>query len=95
MPLLSNSVIQFNNPLQLATTTFLGETNETTVGWVRQKTRMLVASYNLTEFTSHGLFLSMEPLFSSGAGSPLQQRDAHPNAAKWQIITTNLIFRIS
>lgn len=91
----SNPVLKYYDPLQLATTTIWGETNEATIGWLRQAeikhSRVAMAAFVGYIVQSNGVHfpwpLSFDGTpFPSDAGSPPEQWDALPDAAKWQII---------
>jgi hypothetical protein len=91
----SNPVLKYYDPLQLASTTIWGETNEATIGFLRQAEvkhgRVAMAAFVGYIVQSNGVFfpwpLSFDGTpFPGAAGSPPEQWDALPDAAKWQII---------
>jgi len=91
----SNPVLKYYDPLQLASTTIWGETNEATIGFLRQSEikhgRVAMAAFVGYIVQSNGISFPW-PISTDGtpfpgaAGSPPEQWDALPVAAKWQII---------
>lgn len=91
----SNPVLKYYDPLQLASTTIWGETNEATIGFLRHSEikhgRVAMAAFVGYIVQSNGIGFPW-PIstdgtpFPIGAGSPPEQWDALPDAAKWQII---------
>mmetsp|Transcript_15350 Transcript_15350/g.18678 ORF Transcript_15350/g.18678 Transcript_15350/m.18678 type:complete len:243 (-) Transcript_15350:222-950(-) len=91
----SNPVLKYYDPLQLASTTIWGETNEATIGFLRHSEikhgRVAMAAFVGYIVQSNGVHFPW-PIsfdgspFPSEAGSPPEQWDALPEAAKWQII---------
>mmetsp|Transcript_13970 Transcript_13970/g.39764 ORF Transcript_13970/g.39764 Transcript_13970/m.39764 type:complete len:242 (+) Transcript_13970:343-1068(+) len=91
----SNPVLKYYDPLELATTTIWGESNEATIGFLRQSEikhgRVAMAAFVGYIVQSNGIHWPW-PMTSEGtpfpfdAGSPPEQWDALPDAAKWQII---------
>lgn len=91
----SNPVLKYYDPLQLASTTIWGETNEATIGFLRHSEikhgRVAMAAFVGYIVQSNGISfpwpLSFDGTpFPGAAGSPPEQWDALPDAAKWQII---------
>lgn len=91
----SNPVLKYYDPLQLASTTIWGETNEATIGFLRHSEikhgRVAMAAFVGYIVQSNGICfpwpLSFDGTpFPGAAGSPPEQWDALPDAAKWQII---------
>eukprot|EP00553_Chaetoceros_curvisetus_P000147 CAMPEP_0204625986 /NCGR_PEP_ID=MMETSP0717-20131115/11568_1 /ASSEMBLY_ACC=CAM_ASM_000666 /TAXON_ID=230516 /ORGANISM="Chaetoceros curvisetus" /LENGTH=239 /DNA_ID=CAMNT_0051641783 /DNA_START=190 /DNA_END=909 /DNA_ORIENTATION=- len=91
----SNPVLKYYDPLQLASTTIWGETNEATIGFLRQAEvkhgRVAMAAFVGYIVQSNGIHFPF-PISTDGtpypyaAGSPPEQWDALSDAAKWQII---------
>lgn len=91
----SNPVLKYYDPLQLASTTIWGESNEATIGFLRQAEvkhgRVAMAAFVGYIVQSNGIHFPW-PIstdgtpFPSDAGSPPEQWDALSDAAKWQII---------
>lgn len=91
----SNPVLKYYDPLQLGTTTIWGETNEATIGWLRQAEikhgRVAMAAFVGYIVQSNGLHFPW-PISTDGtpfpydAGSPPEQWDALSDSAKWQIL---------
>jgi hypothetical protein len=91
----SNPVLKYYDPLQLATTTIWGETNEATIGFLRQAEvkhgRVAMAAFVGYIVQSNGIHFPF-PISTDGtpypfaAGSPPEQWDALSTAAKAQII---------
>lgn len=91
----SNPVLKYYDPLQLASTTIWGETNEATIGFLRQAEikhgRVAMAAFVGYIVQSNGIHFPWPTSFDgspfpSDAGSPPEQWDALSDAAKWQII---------
>lgn len=91
----SNPVLKYYDPLQLATTTIWGESNEATIGFLRQAEikhgRVAMAAFVGYIVQSNGIHFPWPTSFDgtpfpSDAGSPPEQWDALSDAAKWQII---------
>jgi len=91
----ANPVLKYYDPLQLASTTIGGETNEATIGFLRhaeiKHSRVAMAAFVGYIAQSNGAHfpwpISFDGTpFPSDAGSPPEQWDALPVAAKWQII---------
>jgi hypothetical protein len=91
----SNPVLKYYDPLQLGSTTIWGETNEATIGFLRHSEikhgRVAMAAFVGYIVQSIGIHfpwpLSFDGTpFPADAGSPPEQWDALPDAAKWQII---------
>lgn len=91
----SNPVLKFYDPLQLSTTSIWGETNEATIGFLRQAEvkhgRVAMAAFVGYIVQSNGIHFPWPTSFSGepfpyAAGSPPEQWDALSDAAKWQII---------
>lgn len=88
-------LFQYYDPLELATTTIWGQSNEASIGFLRQAEikhgRVAMAAFVGYIVQSNGIHwpwpmtFAGEP-FPSDAGSPPEQWDALPDAAKWQII---------
>mmetsp|Transcript_33081 Transcript_33081/g.48943 ORF Transcript_33081/g.48943 Transcript_33081/m.48943 type:complete len:244 (-) Transcript_33081:117-848(-) len=91
----SNPVLKYYDPLELASTTIWGESNEATIAFLRHSEikhgRVAMAAFVGYIVQSNGAHFPW-PIsfdgspFPSGAGSPPEQWDALPAAAKWQII---------
>mmetsp|Transcript_13107 Transcript_13107/g.16590 ORF Transcript_13107/g.16590 Transcript_13107/m.16590 type:complete len:243 (+) Transcript_13107:118-846(+) len=91
----SNPILKYYDPLQLASTTIWGETNEATIGFLRQSEikhgRVAMAAFVGYIVQSNGIAFPWPTSFDgtpfpSAAGSPPEQWDALSDAAKWQII---------
>lgn len=91
----SNPVLKYYDPLNLATTTIWGNDNEATIGFLRHSEikhgRVAMAAFVGYIVQSNGLHFPWPMTFDgspfpSAAGSPPEQWDALPDAAKWQII---------
>ncbi|GMH67757.1 hypothetical protein TrVE_jg6808 [Triparma verrucosa] len=90
----SNPVLNYYDPLELATTTIYGETNEASIAWLRQAEikhgRVAMAAFVGYCVQSNGIHFpgpqNMAGDISQFSGSPPEQWDALPDAAKWQII---------
>lgn len=91
----SNPVLKFYDPLQLSGTSFWGESNDATIAFLRHSEikhgRVAMAAFVGYIVQSNGIHfpwpLSFDGTpFPSAAGSPPEQWDALPDAAKWQII---------
>jgi len=91
----SNPVLKYYDPLQLASTTIWGETNEATIGFLRQAEvkhgRVAMAAFVGYIAQSNGACFPWPTSFDGtpfpgAAGSPPEQWDALSDAAKWQII---------
>jgi len=91
----SNPVLKYYDPLDLASTTIWGETNEATIGFLRQAEikhgRVAMAAFVGYIVQSNGIHFPWPMTFDgtpfpSASGSPPEQWDALPDAAKWQII---------
>jgi len=91
----SNPVLKYYDPLDLASTTIWGESNENTIGFLRHAEvkhgRVAMAAFVGYIVQSNGLHFPWPMTFDgtpfpSAAGSPPEQWDALPDAAKWQII---------
>jgi len=91
----SNPVLKFYDPLELSSTTIFGDTNDATIGWLRQAEikhgRVSMAAFVGYIVQSNGIHfpwptdLNGAP-FPFEAGSPPEQWDALSDPAKWQII---------
>lgn len=91
----SNPVLKFYDPLDLSSTTIFDNDNAATIGFLRQAEikhgRVAMAAFVGYIAQSNGIHfpwpmtLDGTP-FPSAAGSPPEQWDALPDAAKWQII---------
>mmetsp|Transcript_37601 Transcript_37601/g.55384 ORF Transcript_37601/g.55384 Transcript_37601/m.55384 type:complete len:247 (+) Transcript_37601:63-803(+) len=91
----SNPVLKFYDPLDLSSTTIWGNSNEATISFLRHAEikhgRVAMAAFVGYIVQSNGIHfpwpLSFDGTpFPSAAGSPPEQWDALPDAAKWQII---------
>jgi len=87
----SNPIVKYYDPLQLASTTIYGESQEATIAWLRQAEikhgRVAMAAFVGYCVQSNGIhFPALPPGMSGFQGSPPEQWDALPDAAKWQII---------
>eukprot|EP00566_Odontella_aurita_P000192 CAMPEP_0113538908 /NCGR_PEP_ID=MMETSP0015_2-20120614/7628_1 /TAXON_ID=2838 /ORGANISM="Odontella" /LENGTH=243 /DNA_ID=CAMNT_0000438537 /DNA_START=39 /DNA_END=770 /DNA_ORIENTATION=- /assembly_acc=CAM_ASM_000160 len=91
----SNPVLKYYDPLNLATTTIWGNDNEATIGFLRHAEikhgRVAMAAFVGYIVQSNGFHFPWPMTFDgtpfpSAAGSPPEQWDALPDAAKWQII---------
>lgn len=91
----SNPVLKYYDPLQLASTTIWGETNEATIGFLRHSEikhgRVAMAAFVGYIVQSNGIHFPWQISFDgtpfpSDAGSPPEQWDALTDPAKWQII---------
>jgi hypothetical protein len=91
----SNPVLKFYDPLQLASTTIYGESNDASIAFLRHAEikhgRVAMAAFVGYIVQSNGIHfpwpLSFDGTpFPADAGSPPEQWDALPDAAKWQII---------
>lgn len=91
----SNPVLKFYDPLQLSTTTIWGETNSATIQFLRHAEikhgRVAMAAFVGYIVQANGIHFPWPMTFDgtpfpSDAGSPPEQWDALPYAAKWQII---------
>jgi hypothetical protein len=91
----SNPVLKYFDPLELASTSIWGETNEASIAWLRHSEikhgRIAMAAFVGYIVQSNGIHWPW-PMTTDGtpfpydAGSPPEQWDALPDAAKWQII---------
>jgi hypothetical protein len=91
----ANPVIGFYDPLDLSSSTIFGETQDATIGFLRQAeikhSRVAMAAFVGYVVQSNGVHFPW-PISTDGtpfpyaAGSPPEQWDALPDAAKWQII---------
>mmetsp|Transcript_15712 Transcript_15712/g.21830 ORF Transcript_15712/g.21830 Transcript_15712/m.21830 type:complete len:245 (+) Transcript_15712:71-805(+) len=91
----SNPVLKYYDPLELATTTIWGETNEATIAFLRHAEikhgRVAMAAFVGYIVQSNGIHWPF-PISTDGtpypfaAGSPPEQWDALSDSAKWQII---------
>jgi hypothetical protein len=91
----SNPVLKFYDPLELSSTTIWGNSNEATIAWLRHSEikhgRIAMAAFVGYIVQSNGIHFPWPMTFDgtpfpSDAGSPPEQWDALPDAAKWQII---------
>jgi len=90
----SNPILKYYDPLELATTTIWGESNEASIAFLRQAEikhgRVAMAAFVGYIVQSNGIQFPWPQHLdgSSGPsmGSPPEQWDAIPDAAKWQII---------
>jgi hypothetical protein len=91
----SNPVLKFYDPLELSSTTIWGESNEATIAFLRHSEikhgRVAMAAFVGYIVQSNGIHFPWPMTFDgtpfpSDAGSPPEQWDALPDAAKWQII---------
>lgn len=91
----SNPVLKYYDPLELASTTIWGESNEATIAWLRHSEikhgRVAMAAFVGYIVQSNGLHFPFPIQFDGtpypyAAGSPPEQWDALSDAAKWQII---------
>lgn len=91
----SNPVLKFYDPLQLASTSIYGESQDASIAFLRQAEikhgRVAMAAFVGYIVQSNGIHfpwpISFDGTpFPSDAGSPPEQWDALPDAAKWQII---------
>lgn len=91
----SNPVLKYYDPLNLASTTIWGNSNEETIGFLRHAEikhgRVAMAAFVGYIAQSNGFHFPWPMTFDgtpfpSAAGSPPEQWDALPDAAKWQII---------
>jgi len=91
----SNPVLKFYDPLDLSSTTIWGQSNEATISFLRHSEikhgRVAMAAFVGYIVQANGIHFPF-PLTLDGtpypfaAGSPPEQWDALPDAAKWQII---------
>jgi len=89
----SNPVLKYYDPLDLASTTIWGQSNEATIGFLRHAEikhgRVAMAAFVGYIVQSNGITFPW-PAVGGGVGtltgSPPEQWDALPDAAKWQII---------
>jgi len=91
----SNPVLKYYDPLQLASTTIWGETNESTIAFLRhaeiKHSRVAMAAFVGYIVQSNGIHFPFPLTFDGtpypyAAGSPPEQWDALPDASKWQIL---------
>jgi len=91
----SNPLLKFYDPLELSSTTIWDNTNEQSIAFLRQAEikhgRVAMAAFVGYIAQSNGLHFPWPMTFDgtpfpSAAGSPPEQWDALPDAAKWQII---------
>jgi len=91
----SNPVLGFYDPLELSSTTIWGDTNDATIGFLRQSEikhgRVAMAAFVGYIIQSNGIHWPFPIQFDGtpypfAAGSPPEQWDALSSAAKWQII---------
>lgn len=90
----SNPVLKYYDPLELATTTIWGETNEASIAFLRQSEikhgRVAMAAFVGYIVQSNGVHfpwpISTDGTPFPGGNSPPEQWDALPAAAKWQVI---------
>eukprot|EP00565_Helicotheca_tamesis_P009060 CAMPEP_0185725160 /NCGR_PEP_ID=MMETSP1171-20130828/1462_1 /TAXON_ID=374046 /ORGANISM="Helicotheca tamensis, Strain CCMP826" /LENGTH=240 /DNA_ID=CAMNT_0028393201 /DNA_START=50 /DNA_END=772 /DNA_ORIENTATION=+ len=91
----SNPVLKFYDPLELSSTSIWGESNEATIAFLRHAEvkhgRVAMAAFVGYIAQSNGIHFPWPMTFDgtpfpSDAGSPPEQWDALPDAAKWQII---------
>lgn len=91
----SNPVLKFYDPLDLSSTTIWDNDNDATIGFLRQAEikhgRVAMAAFVGYIVQSNGIHFPWPMTFDgtpfpSAAGSPPEQWDALPDAAKWQII---------
>eukprot|EP00567_Pseudictyota_dubia_P005939 CAMPEP_0197453650 /NCGR_PEP_ID=MMETSP1175-20131217/35552_1 /TAXON_ID=1003142 /ORGANISM="Triceratium dubium, Strain CCMP147" /LENGTH=242 /DNA_ID=CAMNT_0042987007 /DNA_START=40 /DNA_END=768 /DNA_ORIENTATION=+ len=91
----SNPVLKYYDPLNLSSTTIWGNDNEATIGFLRHAEikhgRVAMAAFVGYIVQSNGFSFPWPMTFDgtpfpSAAGSPPEQWDALPDAAKWQII---------
>jgi hypothetical protein len=91
----SNPVLKYYDPLQLASSTFWGESNDATIAFLRHSEikhgRVAMAAFVGYIVQANGIHfpwpmtLDGSP-FPADAGSPPEQWAALPDLAKWQII---------
>lgn len=90
-----NPVVGYFDPLDLGASSFWGCSQEQTIGWLRQAEvkhgRVAMAAFVGYIVQSNGVHFPWAISFDgspfpSDAGSPPEQWDALPQAAKWQII---------
>jgi hypothetical protein len=91
----SNPVLKYYDPLDLSSTTIWGNSNEATISFLRHSEikhgRIAMAAFVGYIVQSNGIRFPWPMTFDgqpfpAGAGSPPEQWDALPDAAKWQII---------
>jgi len=91
----SNPLLKFYDPLDLASTTIWDNTNDQSIAFLRQAEikhgRVAMAAFVGYIVQSNGIHFPWPMTFDgmpfpSDAGSPPEQWDALPDAAKWQII---------
>jgi len=91
----SNPVLKYYDPLNLSSTTIWGNDNEASIAFLRHSEikhgRIAMAAFIGYIVQSNGIHFPWPMTFSgtpfpSAAGSPPEQWDALPDAAKWQII---------
>lgn len=91
----ANPVIKYYDPLDLSSSSIFGETQDATIGFLRQAEvkhgRVAMAAFVGYIVQSNGVHFPWAISFDgspfpSDAGSPPEQWDALPQAAKWQII---------
>ncbi|KAL3942252.1 MAG: hypothetical protein SGBAC_003522 [Bacillariaceae sp.] len=91
----SNPVLKYYDPLELATISIWGQSNEASIGFLRHSEvkhgRVAMAAFVGYVVQSNGIhwpwnMMSDGTPFPFEAGSPPEQWDALPDAAKWQII---------
>jgi len=91
----SNPLLKFYDPLQLSTTTIWDNDNDASIGFLRHAEikhgRVAMAAFVGYIAQSNGIHFPWPMSFDGtpfpfAAGSPPEQWDALPDAAKWQII---------
>jgi len=93
----SNPALKYYDPLQLASSNIFGESSDATIGWLRHAEikhgRIAMAAFVGYIAQSNGVHWPWNISTENGgtpfpfeAGSPPEQWDALPDAAKWQII---------
>merc|ERR1719203_302474 len=91
----SNPVLKFYDPLELSSITIWGNSNDESIAFLRQAEikhgRVAMAAFVGYIVQSNGIHFPWPTSFDgspfpSVAGSPPEQWDALPDAAKWQII---------
>jgi hypothetical protein len=91
----SNPVLKFYDPLELSSTTIWGNSNEASISFLRHSEikhgRIAMAAFVGYIVQSNGIRFPWPMTFDgmpfpAAGGSPPEQWDALPDAAKWQII---------